>query len=525
MKLRSSLVAVVAVLLTASPAARACINPNPPRFVSHRVPAGPTYDVKAIPENAGVASTVGSRLALTDPWSEWQTRFAMGAGASVRPPLTAGAYPVLVVDNLPNEVDGQQDAICGHPGTTAIQVNSHVDNDRINEVIAHELFHTFQAAVGGTAENWWIEATAEWGQTLLWGYTPQSPLRDTRFFAHPEASIADLGSLEHPNSQPYGGWRFVQWTQLHPFARNEPGLWRMLVGTFRRMHGATATATALRRGWPGFAQALGRFWFDHLEATLDNGGAAHAAAWTVGASGHDQTFRMRPFSARLVKIGVRSSVRRVTVRIHALGGEHQLWLRDGAQHRVTSRTYERTWCASELPANLALADTNTSTRAARLRVQVIPRSGTGCSPPPPTTCSRAAGHVAQTCTPPAATGASCDSARAGVYRNEAPDQYGFYTPPYVTFDLICAPDGLELNGFGGLLSDDNCHNVNLGPSGGSQRVGRMLNPDGSVDFSYTYSDHQVTGHLQAAGEGAQGTVSVTTPSCHIDYAFGAVWYE
>ena len=50
--------------------------------------------------------------------------------------------------------------------------------------------------------------------------------------------------------------------------------------------------------------------------------------------------------------------------------------------------------------------------------------------------------------------------------------------------------------------------------------------DGSVDFSYTYNnDHHVTGHLQVAGGGATGTVSVTTPTCHIDYPFSAVWYE
>ena len=543
MKLRSSLVALLVLLSTAAPAAAVCIDPRPAGFVSHRMPLGAPYDVEAPSDDAEQATAVTTRLALTDPWVEWQRLFSLGADHTVTPPLTNGVYPVLIVPKclpgarevlcLTPPVEGIQDVACpGHSGHTAIEVLDILTSERINEVLAHELFHSFQSAAAGGSigEGWWVEATAEWGAAHLWGYTPESPLRDTRFFAHPEQPLDALGRREASPEHPYGAWRFVQWAEQHRYRGDESGLWHMLVASFERMRfgraGSVPQEAALRRAWPGFPGALGRFWFDHLEDTPDNGRAAHAIDWNVGAAGRSQTFRMRRLSARLLKLRLRSSVRKVTVKVRTIGGAHQLWLRDGGDHRVAGRSYQRTWCARDLPSNLALADTNTASSAARLRVQVIPRPGTGCSPPPPVTCSRAA-HAAQTCNPPpATTGASCDSARAGVYRNKAPDPSGFYEPPYVTFDLICAPGGLELNGFGGLVSDDTCHNVNLGPSGGSYRVGKMLNPDGSVDFSYTYGgDHQVTGRLQAAGGGATGTVSVTTPTCHIDYPFTAVWYE
>lgn len=540
MKPRSSLAAILIVLCSAAPAAAVCVDPHPPGFVSHRVVLG-VHDVEARPDDSDAADRVRSRLQLADPWPEWQRLFSLGAGTTVTPALSAGVYPVVVLPHCqrPHEdtcladlVGGLQAPICGHPDRTGIQVLNDMDADEANYVLAHELFHTFQSATaGGTiGEGWWVEATAEWGSSLLWGYRSRSELRDTRFFHHPELPLDDFDHPEATPDHPYGAWRFVQWAQLHRFAGDEAGLWRMLAGSFRRMRfgrsGALPQEAALRRSWSGFSEALGRFWFDHLEATTDNGPAATATRWTAGTAGRSQTFRMQHLSARLLKIGLRSSVPRVTVKVRAIGGAHQLWLRDGSVHRVTARTYSRTFCARDFPSDFAIADTNTASHAAALRVQVIARTATGCrQPPPPTTCSRAA-HAAQSCTPPPATGASCDSARAGVYRNKAPDAYGFYEPPYVTFDLICAPSGLELNGFGGLLSDDNCHNVNLGPSGGSYRVGKLLAPDGSVDFSYTYnSDHHVTGHLQVAGAGATGTVSVTTPTCHIDYPFNAVWYE
>jgi hypothetical protein len=266
-------------------------------------------------------------------------------------------------------------------------------------VIAHEIFHAFQAGaahhqVGGA---FWVEATAEFGARTVLGARDDSPGFDNAFIRDPQRALDHLSDGETDHQ--YGAFRSVQWlNQYMPDA----AFWSMLVRTFPRLGGHHSDVAVVRRaeGRAGRSldEDLGRFWADHLTATDDNGPAAPAQSLIDGErAAHPAVGRL---SAHLFRVTAHASTRRLRVTVTPGTRAHQLWIDDGTlTHHDDGYTQE--FCVGAAagglprwPGQLGIVYTNTSGHRDHVRVTVDTEPAGPCASP--TTCATAASLSSRT---------------------------------------------------------------------------------------------------------------------------------
>jgi hypothetical protein len=500
--------------------------------------------VLARPSDQDVARRYAQAVLLTHPIEEFEHDFRRGAGHAVHPPSHGPRLELYVVapHELPGDTDGIETAYCGANRPVAVAVSTNLPGaNYASAVIAHEIFHAFQAgaAHGQVGGAFWVEATAEFGARTVLGARDDDPSFDNAFIRHPERALDHVSDAETDHQ--YGAFRFVQWLSQH---MPDAAFWSMLVWTFPRLGGhhsdVSVVRRAERRAGRSLDEDLGRFWADHLTATDDNGPAAPAQSLIDGErAAHPAVGRL---SAHLFRVTAHASTRRLRVTVTPGTRAHQLWIDDGTlTHHDDGYSHE--FCVGATagglprwPGQLGIAYTNTSGHRDHARVAVDTESAGPCAPP--NTCATAARVSGRTpllsaagprdatsCQPPPPPGHPC-SGRDGSY-----DTYdALLTPPgqidRVYFDVFCVEgQGTQLNGFGGAVAcpAGGHSGVDLGPSGGSHHVGQYLNGNGSITFTYTYLNATITVTMQVAGTEGTGTVTVQTPSCSRTMDFAAPW--
>jgi hypothetical protein len=519
----TALLALTAIVLLPSSAAatgplydpaRGCVNGAPTTPYTSTVRTGAAYETLGTAATIAAATRLRDELERTDVFGTWQALFA-SSGRTVVPPAGGGSvYEIFVVPDIElTGAFGVQLPYCSQPRTTAVVIPaSGVDSPDGLATAAHELFHAFQSGAAGGAiwPGWWTEATAEWGNKLLFDQPLTPDNRDDAFLRRPQVPLDRFTGTGPDRLHQYGAYRFVERLSRRMGSR---AFWDLLVDTFEETGhinslehpGSPPNQTAiLRRALDDHGrqldEELGRFWAAHLEDTADNGPAAEVTPLPVETGSDRQNFRVSSLAAKLLSFPLGSGVKKVHVEVDRVEGNEHLWVRAGGLDE--RRSYDQTFCVNtgrnaDLPrwiSDFALAYTNGTGSPASLRVSVeglTNRQGCGRDCPERIQPGRTA-----SCPVDPGGGPPC-TPRFGQYVTQDPAEPFVTHYPYVYTDVLCGHRGEFVNAFGGTVQ---CHSLH-------------------GDFTVKLGEDLSGGHRVTTDEYLHGQTA------HFSYAFGTPPYR
>jgi hypothetical protein len=523
--------------------ARDCVNSAPTTPYTSTYLGGPLYETLGDATTVDAAARLRDQLEAADIFGTWQRLFA-SSGRSVLPrgPGGGSPYEIYVVPDADIGglgYRGVQTRYCSSTRSTAVVIPvREVDRPDGLATAAHELFHAFQSGAAGGAiwAGWWNEATAEWGNKLLFDQPLSPDNRDDAFLRRPEIPLDRRTDTQPDRIHQYGAFRFVERLSrvLTPRAFAD-----VLVDTFEEIGHPRSVANPgsvpdqteiLRRVLDDHGRdldtELGRFWAAHLDATSDNGPAATVTPMPVDVGESSENFRVRPLAAKLLSFPLGSRVKKVRVQIDRVRANEHLWIRAGGLAERDS--YDQTFCVNRgtgatLPpwlSDFAVAYTNGTGGPESLRVRatgLTTRRGCGSE------CSEGT-QMRGPSSCPVPPAANCDTVRRGDFRTPPP-----LVVPWVVLDVGCefTDGGLTdtINGFGGRL---NCANlthqtVSLSSNGDPARDRIAAGIHGRfVSFTHQFSSGSstttVTAEISFTYDTATGTVraineSTSFPTC------------